>query len=199
MEVSKMANTNIILAGVGGQGLVMTTKIIAQAAHLAGLDVKTNDVVGLSQRGGKVWGSIRIGEKVFSPNVRPGDVDIMIDFEALEGRRFRKELKKDTSVAIVNRYEMAPTLVQQGVEEYATDIEEELNKYAGRVIFEDCTAKAVELGNKSAANIVLLGVCSMFVEDIPEDKWIEAIVSSVPEKFVELNKKAFAAGREMAK
>ena len=123
----------------------------------------------------------------------------MIGFEALEGRRFRKESKKDTSVAIVNKYEMVPTLVQQGVEEYATDIEEELNKYAGRVIFEDCTAKAVELGNKSAANIVLLGVCSMFVEDIPEDKWIEAIVSSVPEKFVELNKKAFAAGREMAK
>src|SRR3712207_8049811 len=84
MEGSKMANTNIILAGVGGQGLVMTTKIIAQAAHLAGLDVKTNDVVGLSQRGGKVWGSIRIGEKVFSPNVRPGEVDILIGFEALE-------------------------------------------------------------------------------------------------------------------
>lgn len=194
-----MANTNIILAGVGGQGLVMTTKIIAEAAFLSGLDIKTNDVVGLSQRGGKVWGSVRIGEKIFSPNVRPGEVDILLGFEALEGRRFRKELKKDTSVAIVNKYQMVPTLVQQGKEEYATDIEDEMNKYAGKFIYEDFTQKAVELGNKAAANIVLLGACSVFVEGIPEEKWIESIVKSVPPKFVELNKEAFALGRKLAK
>ncbi|WAW14857.1 indolepyruvate oxidoreductase subunit beta [Peptostreptococcus equinus] len=194
-----MVNTNIILAGVGGQGLVMTTKIIAEAAYLSGLDVKTNDVVGLSQRGGKVWGSVRLGEKVFSPNVRPGEVDILLGFEALEGRRFRKELKKDSSVAIVNKYQMVPTLVQQGKEEYATDIEEELNKYAGKLIYEDFTQKAVELGNKAAANIVLLGACSVYVKDIPEEKWVESIVKSVPPKFVELNKEAFALGRKLAK
>lgn len=193
-----MRNINIVLGGVGGQGLVMTTKIIAEAAFLTGLDIKTNDVVGLSQRGGKVWGSVRIGENVYSPNVRPGEVDILLGFEKIEGRRFRKELKKGDSVAIVNEYEMVPTLVQQGQAEYETDTLEELNKYASKVIMENFTLKSAELGNKAAANIMILGACSVFVPEIPEDKWLESIEKSVPPKFLELNKKAFALGREIA-
>lgn len=192
-----MRNINIVLGGVGGQGLVMTTKIIAEAAFLTGLDIKTNDVVGLSQRGGKVWGSVRIGEKIYSPNVRPGEVDILLGFEKLEGRRFRKELKED-GVAIVNEYEMVPTLVQQGQAEYEEDTLEELEKYASRVIMDNFTIKSAELGNKAAANIMMLGACSVFVPEIPEEKWIESIEKSVPSKFLELNKKAFALGREIA-
>lgn len=197
MKGENNMNKNIVLAGVGGQGLVMTTKIVAEAAFLSGLDIKTNDVVGLSQRGGKVWGSIRIGEKVFSPNVRPGEVDILIGFEALEGRRFRKELKPNTSVAIVNKYEMVPTMVQQGVKEYEPDVLEELQKYAGTVIMEDFTNKAAELGNKAAANIILLGVCSKFIDEIPVENWIESITRSVPAKFLELNKECFMYGRNL--
>lgn len=197
MKGENNMNKNIVLAGVGGQGLVMTTKIVAEAAFLSGLDIKTNDVVGLSQRGGKVWGSIRIGEKVFSPNVRPGEVDILIGFEALEGRRFRKELKPNTSVAIVNKYEMVPTMVQQGVKEYEPDVLEELQKYAGTVIMEDFTNKAAELGNKAAANIILLGVCSKFIDEIPIENWIESIARSVPAKFLELNKECFMYGRNL--
>lgn len=192
-----MRNINIVLGGVGGQGLVMTTKIIAEAAFLTGLDIKTNDVVGLSQRGGKVWGSVRIGEKIYSPNVRPGEVDILLGFEKLEGRRFRKELKED-GVAIVNEYEMVPTLVQQGQAEYEEDTLEELEKYASRVIMDNFTIKSAELGNKAAANIMMLGACSVFVPEIPEEKWIESIEKSVPPKFLELNKKAFSVGRKIA-
>lgn len=192
-----MRNINIVLGGVGGQGLVMTTKIIAEAAFLTGLDIKTNDVVGLSQRGGKVWGSVRIGEKIYSPNVRPGEVDILLGFEKLEGRRFRKELKED-GVAIVNEYEMVPTLVQQGQAEYEEDTLEELEKYASRVIMDNFTIKSAELGNKAAANIMMLGACSVFVPEIPEEKWIESIEKSVPSKFLELNKKAFSVGRKIA-
>lgn len=192
-----MRNINIVLGGVGGQGLVMTTKIIAEAAFLTGLDIKTNDVVGLSQRGGKVWGSVRIGEKIYSPNVRPGEVDILLGFEKLEGRRFRKELKED-GVAIVNEYEMVPTLVQQGQAEYEEDTLEELEKYASRVIMYNFTIKSAELGNKAAANIMMLGACSVFVPEIPEEKWIESIEKSVPSKFLELNKKAFSVGRKIA-
>lgn len=192
-----MKNINIILAGVGGQGLVLTTDIIAEAAFLSGLDVKTNDVVGLSQRGGKVWGSVRIGEKIYSPNVRPGEVDVLIGFEALEGRRFRKDLKPNTSVAIVNSYEMAPSLVQQGKSDYANDIYEELEKYAGEVIMQNFTEKAAEMGNKAVANIILLGICSKYVKEIPEEKWLESIEKRVPIKFVDMNRDAFLYGRNI--
>ena len=75
-----MKNKNLILAGVGGQGLVLTTQIISQAAFLSGLDVKTNDVIGLSQRGGTIWGSVKMGEKIHSPNIAPGDADILFAF-----------------------------------------------------------------------------------------------------------------------
>ena len=81
-----MKNKNLILAGVGGQGLVLTTQIISQAAFLSGLDVKTNDVIGLSQRGGTIWGSVKMGEKIHSPNIAPGDADILIAFEKLESK-----------------------------------------------------------------------------------------------------------------
>ena len=185
-----MDSTNIILAGVGGQGLVLATKIIADAANNAGIDVKTNDVVGLSQRGGRVWGSVKIGKKVYSPNINPQEADILIASEKLEARRFRKSLKPGDSVAIINDYEMVPTLVQQGEAEYSQDVLEEVEKYAKEAILFDATQKATDLGNKAAANIILLGIAARYL-DIPEDAWVEAVKSNVPPKFVELNLKAF--------
>ena len=185
-----MDSTNILLAGVGGQGLVLATKIIADAANNAGVDVKTNDVVGLSQRGGKVWGSVKIGKKVYSPNINPHEADILIASEKLEARRFRKSLKPGDSIAIINDYEMVPTLVQQGSASYSEDIIDEVNKYSKETILFDATQKATDLGNKAAANIILLGIAARYL-DLPEEAWIKSIESNVPKKFLELNLTAF--------
>lgn len=190
-----MEANNIILAGVGGQGLVLATKIIADAANNAGIDVKTNDVIGLSQRGGKVWGSVKLGKKVHSPNINPGEADLLIAFEKLEARRFRQWLKEDNSAVVVNEYEMAPTLVQQEKEEYAEDIMDELKKYTKEVIMFNATQKAEEVGNAKAANIFMLGVASRYMQEIPEEAWMKAIKSNVPDKFLELNEKAFLSAR----
>lgn len=186
-----MEAKNILLAGVGGQGLVLATKIIADAANNAGIDVKTNDVIGLSQRGGKVWGSVKIGKKVHSPNINPGEGDLLIASEKLEAKRFRQWLKKENSAVIINDYEMAPTLVQQEVEEYDSDIKSKVAEYVDEIVMIDATQKATDLGNSKVANIILLGVAARYMKYIPEDAWIKAITDSVPAKFRELNIEAF--------
>lgn len=183
--------TNIIIAGVGGQGLILATKIIAEAADAAGIDVKTNDVIGMSQRGGKVWGSVKLGEKVFSPNVNQGEADLLIAFELLEAKRFRKWLKKGDSAVVVNSYEMAPTLVQQEKEEYDPDALESLKEYTEEIISIDATQAAQEVGSSKMANVVMLGLAARYIKDIPEDVWVETIKKNVPEKLADLNEQAF--------
>lgn len=186
-----MKEKNIIIAGVGGQGLVLTTQIMAEAAFLAGFDVKTNDVIGLSQRGGKIWGSVRMGEKIHSPNIAPGEGDILIAFEMLEGRRWRQMMKKG-SVAIVNDYEIAPALVQQGQVEYADDIMAELEKNS-ELLKIKATEKAQQLGNTAVTNIIMLGAAAKYM-DIPKEVWYRSIENNVPPKFKEMNIEAFNFG-----
>lgn len=183
---------NVLIAGVGGQGLVLTTKIMAEAAVRAGYDVKTNDVIGLSQRNGKIWGSVRIGKRIYSPNIPEGEADILIAFESLEARRMRKMLKTGTSTVVVNSYQMAPARVQQGLEEYASDIDELLMEQSV-VKKVDATAVAVEIGHAAVANIYMLGIAAQELP-IPEDVWISVISENVPPKSIELNKTAFQKG-----
>lgn len=189
-----MNNKNIILAGVGGQGLVLTTKIMSEAAFEAGFDVKTNDVIGLSQRGGKIWGSVKIGEKINSPNIAPGQGDILIAFEALEGRRWREMMKPNNSVAVINEYEMAPTLVQQEKEEYPEDIFEKIAENS-ELIKINATKIAKHLGNAAVANILMLGIAARYL-DIPKEIWYKALEDNVPTKFIDMNKEAFNMGLE---
>ncbi len=188
-----MEARKILLAGVGGQGLVLATEIIANAANYSGIDVKTNDVIGLSQRGGKVWGSVKMGEKVHSPNINPWEADLLIAFEKLEAKRFRKYLHKENSAVVINSYEMAPTLVQQEVEEYDPDVIQKVKEYASEVIEIDATETAASFGNSKAANIILLGVAARYMEGIAEEAWVEAITNAVPENALEVNLKAFKA------
>ncbi|MBP2026698.1 indolepyruvate ferredoxin oxidoreductase beta subunit [Acetoanaerobium pronyense] len=189
-----MNSKNIILAGVGGQGLVLTTKIMSEAAFEAGFDVKTNDVIGLSQRGGKIWGSVKIGEKINSPNIAPGQGDILIAFEALEGRRWREMMKPNNSVAVINEYEMAPTLVQQEKEEYPEDIFEKIAENS-ELIKINATKIAKNLGNAAVANILMLGIAARYL-DIPKEVWYKALEDNVPTKFIDMNKEAFNMGLE---
>ncbi len=187
-----MKNKNLILAGVGGQGLVLTTQIISQAAFLAGFDVKTNDVIGLSQRGGSIWGSVKMGEKVHSPNIAPKEADILIAFEKLEAGRWKHMLKDKDSVAVINEYEIAPTLVQQGDKEYPEDVLEDTKKKT-KIISLDATETGAQMGNPAVANILLLGIAARYME-ISTDIWFEVFEKYLPAKFVELNKKAFMYG-----
>ncbi len=186
-----MQGTNIIFAGVGGQGLVLATKIIAEAANRAGIDAKTNDVIGLSQRGGKVWGSVKLGQKVYSPNINPGEADLLVAFEKLEAKRFRQWLKKGDCAVVINDYEMAPTLVQQEVEEYDPNVIEQLREYTDEIVAVDATEMAQSFGSPKVANIVLLGLTARYIKAIPEEAWVAAIEANVPESFLEINLNAF--------
>lgn len=185
-------NKNILLAAVGGQGLVLATGILAEAALRAGLDVKTNDVIGLSQRGGKIMGSVVMGEKIYSPNIAPKEGDILIAFEALEAKRMLPYLK-DGAIIIKNDYEMAPSLVQQEKREYDPDIDS-LLEGKGELIQLDATAIAKRIGHPAVANILMLGVAARFI-DIDDDIWHQVIRENVPPKSIDMNIEAFDMGK----
>lgn len=183
--------TNIIIAGVGGQGLVLSTKIICDAANLAGLDAKSNDVIGLSQRGGKIWGTIRIGGKVHSPNIPPKSGDYLLALEPLEGLRWSHSLK-DEGVIILNRAVIPPVPVIHEQVPYPEGIEDQLTQRY-RVIGLNANEEGRKLGNMKIANTFLIGVLAKFM-DIDMNIWAEAIKANVPTKSVELNLKAFEMG-----
>jgi len=188
-----METINIMLGGVGGQGLVLTTDVICKAALKAGYDVKSNDVIGLAQRGGMVWGSVRIGEKVHSPNIPAGKTDIILGLEPLEGQRWEHILNKNTKV-ILNTKEVYPTpSLLEKVQYPSEKIKEFYQRYEHYL--SDFSADAKKLGNAKAANTVLLGVMAQFLP-ISTDIWKETLRENVPEKAIEVNMKAFDYGYE---
>lgn len=183
--------TNIQFGGVGGQGLILMTRIVSQVAMKAGYDVKSNDVVGLSQRGGMVWGNVRFGEKVYSPNIRPGEGDILVSMEPLEALRWSSILKED-GVIITNTSRFYPTPVQQETVEYP---EEEVSKLKDKykTIELDVISEGIKLGKKQVANVILLGVLAKQL-DIDIKIWEETIRDNVPVKYKDMNIEAFNLG-----
>lgn len=182
---------NIILAGVGGLGLVLTTKIITESAFLAGYDVKSNDVIGLSQRGGKVWGSIRFGEKVYSPDIPRGQGDILLALEPLEGYRWSSILK-EKGLIILNSKEIYPTPVLMERENYPQNIYEIFsNSYT--LIKVNAVEEGKKIGNSKIANTILIGIMAKYL-DIPYDIWLKTIENNVPAKSLDLNLIAFDKG-----
>lgn len=190
-----MRSAGIIIAGVGGQGLVLATRMIAEAAFKAGMDVKTNDVVGLSQRGGSVWGTVKIGEKIDSPNILPGEGDILIGMEPLEALRWSGSMKEG-GIIVLNENRVYPTPVLLEQAEYPEAQFEEL-KNRFRVISTDAREAAREAGNIKAANAVMLGILAGLTE-MPEDVFIEVIREHVPKSAVEENIAAFRKGIEIS-
>ena len=184
-------DANIILAGVGGQGLVLTTKIICEAAFKAGLDVKSNDVVGLSQRGGKVWGSVRIGQKIHSPNIPPQSGDFLLGLEPLEGYRWSGALKPG-GLAIINSKIIPPVPVMFEDVAYPKEIIKDL-KTRYKVIEINAVEEGVKIGSPKVANTFLLGILAKRLE-VPTNFWLEAIEENVPSKFLALNIQAFEFG-----
>ncbi|MDF2533148.1 MAG: pyruvate ferredoxin/flavodoxin oxidoreductase [Clostridia bacterium] len=183
-----------MLSGAGGQGLVLMTRIISQAALRGNYDVKSNDVVGLSQRGGMVSGNVRFGEKVYSPNIPPGEGDILVSMEPLEALRWSAVLKKD-GVIIMNTKPFYPTAVQQEQAYYPVEeIEKLKNSY--RTIAINAFEEAVKIGKKQVSNIMLLGALARFL-NIKQQIWEETIADNVPNKSLEMNLHAFNFGYNM--
>ncbi len=191
-----MSVFNILISGVGGQGVLLTSKIIAEAALLAGLDVKQSEVHGMAQRGGSVLSQVRFGDKVFSPIITEGQADLLIGFEPLETARYLHYLKDNGSV-IYNTRPIGTIGVSIAAEKYPADINETIKSRAKTVMPFDGTDLAVKAGDKRTLNLVLLGASLKFLP-IEEPFILDAIKNTVPKKILEINQKAFAAGRAQA-
>lgn len=187
---------NVVIAGVGGQGTILTSKLISHLAMATGYDVKQSEVHGMAQRGGTVISMVRFGKKVNSPLVMPGTADLLLSFELVEAARHVHYLAKEGSF-VINRAKINPSTVGAGLEKYPEDIEATISKEFN-ALFVNATAMAIEVGNARAANVVLLGAIS---KNLPftEENWIDAIKSVVPAKTVDINIKAFKAGRQLSK
>lgn len=190
-----MANSkSIMIVGVGGQGTLLASKLLGRVLLDCGYDVKVSEVHGMSQRGGSVVTYVRYGEKVYSPVIDKGEADVILSFELLEAARWLEYLKTGGKV-IVNTQEIEPMPVIIGAAEYPEDLVEKMRTQGADVDAEDFLALANEAGSSKAVNIVLMGKLSTCFPEIPAGAWDGALVSTVPEKFLELNRKAFALGR----
>ena len=184
--------TNIILTGVGGQGILMASEIISAAAVEAGYDVKKSEVHGMAQRGGSVNSHVRFGDKIYSPLVMKGDCDLLLAFEKLEALRMADFVKADGSI-IANDQRINPSTVISGAATYPENIEAILKKRFKSVTFINAREIAEQAGNPRTANTAMLGAASRLL-DIPADIWRKAIIQRVPERAIEANLKSFQIG-----
>lgn len=184
-------NKKIMIVGVGGQGTLLASRILGNTVINEGYDVKVSEVHGMSQRGGSVCTYVKYGEKVYSPIIDRGEADIILAFEMLEAYRAMPYLKTGGKM-IVNTQEIDPMPVITGAMEYPENIENKLSEKID-VKFVDALSLAEEAGNFKAVNVVLIGVMAKSTE-IPYEKWVETIKSTVPAKFLDVNLKAFELG-----
>ena len=184
---------NIMIVGVGGQGTLLTSRIIGKVALAAGLDVKISEVHGMAQRGGSVVTFVRFGEKVYEPVVEEGEADVIIAFERLEAARYAHFLKKNGTL-IVNDCRIDPMTVVIGAKKYPENILEDLSgEHTVQSI--DAAAIALELGNSKVLNSVVLGFGASAI-GFDKDSWLSVIEKTVPTKTIEINKAAFMRGYE---
>ena len=184
---------NIMIVGVGGQGTLLTSRILGGITQDAGYDVKLSEVHGMAQRGGSVVTFVRYGEKVAEPIVEEGQADILIAFEMLEAKRYAHFLKPDGAM-VVNLWRIDPITVVTGAAEYPENIAEDLEK-EHKVYKIDAMKEALALGNSKVFNIIVLGMAARHM-DFSKEAWLKVIESTVPPKTVEINKKAFLLGFE---
>jgi len=194
-QVIPMADViSVMIAGVGGQGTVLASKILSLVAMKAGLDVKQSEIHGMSQRGGSVVTHVRFGEKVYSPLVSAGSADYIIAFEELEALRCLPFLKKDGKI-IVNKQQMLPMPVITGASQYPIDPVEDMVHQGLKTAAIDASGIGKEKGDARAANLVLLGVLACEL-DIPEALWHESIKACLRPNLLDMNMAAFQAGQE---
>lgn len=187
---------NVSLVGVGGQGILLTSDILAKTATLAGMDVKKSEIHGMAQRGGSVISQVRFGEKVYSPIIPDGASDLLVSFERLEALRWRHLLAPEGKV-LINDMNMTPVTVSSGQQQAIADLDDRLaTEYPG-AIFIDAMTLAKDLGNTRTMNMVVAGALSTLTPFSPE-QWEQAMRERIPAKLLDLNIKAFEAGRKAA-
>jgi indolepyruvate ferredoxin oxidoreductase beta subunit len=194
--VSEKKITNILVAGIGGQGVMTAAEVLSQTALKQGYDVKKTEVAGMAQRGGVVTSHVRFGEKVLSPAIPPGEVDIIVGFEPAEALRWCSQLRPG-GVAMVNTMKQEPPVVSLGLFEYPEDPVGDIRRMGVDVHAFDAGAIARELGNFRLVNTVMLGAISVYLPFSPEilkNEIIDRFRAKKP-KLVEINEKAFEAGR----
>lgn len=185
---------NVMIVGVGGQGSLLASKLLGKLLLNEGFDVKVSEVHGMSQRGGSVVTYVRFGQKVYSPIIDRGEADYIVAFEKLEAARYLGYLKAGGRV-VTNTQEIDPMPVITGAMPYPEELIKKMEEKGFAVDAIDCLSLAEQAGSAKAVNIVLMGRLSKYF-DIPVEKWLKAIEECVPEKFLELNKKAFMLGRD---
>ncbi len=197
MQETATKTTNLLVAGVGGQGVITATHLLSQVALAEGYDVKQNDVVGMSQRGGSVVSHLRFGQEVASPLVSAGAADLLLSFEMLEALRYMHWLRPG-GLLIYNLLRINPSTVAAGFAEYPGDVRERIEASWERTLPVDGNALAQQAGNPKTANVVLLGAVSVHLT-FSEEAWLSVIEENVPPKTVEANHRAFALGRQAGK
>jgi indolepyruvate ferredoxin oxidoreductase beta subunit len=187
---------DMLIVGVGGQGVVLASDIIGEAALAAGYDVKKTDTLGMAQRGGSVVSHLRMAPRVWSPLAREGQVDIILAFEKLEAARWGSYLRPG-GIALVNNQASLPLAVSLGKERYPADKEiiDLLKRRMGKVYFIEGTSRARELGNVRTLNMFMLGCVSNFMP-LKVSTWKDSISEQLPVHIREINMAAFALGRK---
>jgi indolepyruvate ferredoxin oxidoreductase beta subunit len=188
---------DILIVGVGGQGVLLASEIISEVAMRAGLDIKKSEVHGMSQRGGVVSSHVKIAPRVFSPTIAQGQADVLIAFEQAEGLRAMNWMRSD-GIAIVSRTTLIPAIVTSSKDlEYPDDPIATMQAKAPNVIPVEADKIAAELGNPRLVNTILLGILSNHLP-FPVEAWTEAMKAKIKARFVEINLKAFERGRSIS-
>ena len=184
---------NILMVGVGGQGIILASDILTLAALNSGYDAKKSEIHGMSQRGGSVFCHVRFGEKIFSPVIPLGQADILLSLEEMETLRWCDFTNTDSRVIVLKRKILPPN-----VEKYTEGIEEELNSVYKNLDLIEPDSLIKDIGNVKFLNVALLGLLSVYI-DFPEDAWKESIKEKVPSAFFEENWQAFNKGKLLSK
>lgn len=187
---------NVVIAGVGGQGVLLASKVLSESALVAGMDVKQNEVHGMAQRGGSVISFVRIGRRVSSPVVMPGTADLLISFEPLEALRYLHYLKPG-GLLVYNKVTINPSTVASGMAVYPADVAERIAQACPGARGIEALSIAKEAGNAKAVNMVMVG---SVLKDLPIDpRIVEGVVKALSKgKGVEVNRKALEGGAAAA-
>lgn len=187
-----METRNVMIVGVGGQGSLLASKLLGKLLLSRGCDIKVSEVHGMSQRGGSVVTYVRFGDKVYSPVIDEGEADYIVSFELLEAARWTKYLKPNGKI-ITNLQQINPMPVIIGAAEYPENLLGKMRAEGIDVDAIDALSLAEQAGSSKTVNLVLMGRLAKYF-DFSREEWMRAIEAGVPEKFLELNRKAFDLG-----
>jgi len=187
---------NVLIVGVGGQGIILASDVLSEAAARHGYDVKKNEIHGMAQRGGSVSSHIRFGPVVSSPIIKLGEADVLLSFEQLETLRYWPYLSEKGKV-IVNDHKILPPSVFTGKQDYPTDVIGKIKERVPDAVVVDGAKVAEKIGNLRVVNVIFLGILSKYL-DIPADVYEKVLTESLKPKLVDINLKAFHEGRALA-